>query len=120
LAEEGIEYSHFIALGDPKPGREAARAGEFELFRNIYSAHIETSAAQDSLRALIDLVQSAPTCLLCFERDPETCHRTIVAREVIEDTGFDVFNLFADDPERYVRHASKLPCFYPRESLTAA
>lgn len=120
LADEGIEYSHFIALGDPKPGREAARAGDFDLFRSIYGAHIETTPAQESLRELIDFVQDAPTCLLCFERDPETCHRTIVAHEVIEETGFEVFNLFADDPERYVRHAAKLPRFHSGEGLTAA
>ncbi len=120
LAEEGIEYSHFIALGDPKPGREAARAGEYDLFRAIYCAHIGTSAAQDSLRELVDYVQSAPTCLLCFERDPETCHRTMVAQEVTEETGFTIFNLFADDPERYVRHVEELPRFYPGEGLTAA
>jgi uncharacterized protein (DUF488 family) len=120
LAEEGIEYMHFIALGDPKPGREAARSGEYDLFRSIYGAHMETSAAQESLRDLIYFTQSAATCLLCFERDPATCHRTIVAQEVIEETGFEVFNLFADDPERYVRHASKLPRFHPREGLTAA
>jgi uncharacterized protein (DUF488 family) len=120
LADEGIEYEHFVALGDPKPGREAARAGEYDLFRTIYGAHIETLAARESLRDLVAFAQSAPTCLLCFERDPTTCHRTIVASEVIEETGFEVFNLFADDPERYVRHASKLPRFHPSEGLTAA
>jgi uncharacterized protein (DUF488 family) len=120
LAEEGIEYSHFVALGDPKPGREAARAGEFDRFRAIYSAHIQSSTAQESLRDLVDFVQLAPSCLLCFERDPEICHRTIVAQELIGETGFELVNLFADDPERYVRHASKLPRFYPREGLTAA
>jgi uncharacterized protein (DUF488 family) len=120
LADEGIEYSHFIALGDPKPGREAARAGDFDLFRSIYGAHIETTPAQEALRELVDFVQEAPTCLLCFERDPKTCHRTIVAHEVIEETGFEVFNLFADDPERYVRHAAKLPRFHSGEGLTAA
>ena len=120
LAEEGIEYSHFIALGDPKAGRDAARAGEYDQFRSIYGTHIETTAAQESLRQLVDLVQSAPTCLLCFERDPETCHRTIVAQALSEKTGFDIFNLFADDPERYVRNAAKLPRFHLGESLTAA
>ena len=120
LADEGIEYAHFVALGDPKPGREAARAGEYDKFRAIYGAHIETSEARSSLRDLVEFTQSAPTCLLCFERDPATCHRTIVAHEVIEETGFEVLNLFADDPERYVRHASKLPRFNPGEGLTAA
>jgi uncharacterized protein (DUF488 family) len=120
LAKEGIEYSHFVALGDPKPGREAARAGQYERFRAIYGAHLETSAARESLRQLLHFALAAPTCLLCFERDPETCHRSVVAQELIEETGYDIFNLFADDPERYVRHASKLPRFHPREGLTAA
>ena len=120
LASEGIEYQHFVALGDPKPGREAARAGEYALFRSIYGNHMATGEAQASLRNLVDFVQEGATCLLCFERDPQTCHRTIVAREVIEETGFELCNLFADDPERYVRHASKLPRFHSRESVTAA
>lgn len=120
LAEEGIEYLHFVALGDPKPGRDAARAGDFDGFREIYGAHILTAEAQDALRCLTEAVHDAPTCLMCFERDPAMCHRTIVAREVSEALGFDVFNLFADDPERYVRHAAKLPRFHPCESVTAA
>lgn len=120
LADEGIEYSHFVALGDPKPGREAARAGDFDLFRSIYGAHIETGAAQDALLELMDFVQTAPTCLLCFERAPETCHRTLVAQKVKGETGYKVFNLFADDPERYVRHSTKLPRFHSGQGLTAA
>lgn len=120
LAEEGIQYFHFVSLGDPKPGRDAARAGEFDRFRSIYGAHIKTDEAQSALRDLADTVQVAPTCLLCFERDPETCHRTIVAHEVSEEVGFDIFNLFADDPDRYVRIAAKLPRFHSGEGATAA
>ena len=120
LAEEGIQYLHFVALGDPKPGRDAARAGEFDLFRSIYVDHIKTDEAQNALRDLVDTVKVAPTCLLCFERDPETCHRTIVAHGVSEKTGFDIFNLFADDPDHYVRNAATLPRFHPGEGATAA
>ena len=94
LADEGIHYIHFVSLGDPKPGRDAARAGEFDLFRSIYGDHIQTEDAQCALSELAETVQTAPTCLLCFERDPETCHRTIVAHEVSGKTGFDIFNLF--------------------------
>lgn len=120
LADEGIEYCHFVKLGDPKPGREAARAGKFDLFRSIYGAHIATAPAQASLQELTDFTRSAATCLLCFERDPAECHRTIVAHSVIADTGFEIFNLYSDDPERYTRHASKLPRFNTGEGLTAA
>lgn len=120
LAEEGIAYVHFVDLGDPKPGREAARAGDFGLFRAIYARHLQSGEAQEALGDLIDIVQMAPTCLLCFERNPDECHRTIVAQEISGETGCDVFNLFADDPDRYVRNASKLPSFHTRESTTAA
>ena len=33
---EGIQCFHFIELGDPKPGRDAARAGLLDKFRVIY------------------------------------------------------------------------------------
>jgi uncharacterized protein (DUF488 family) len=31
LAEAGIEYVHYVDLGDPKPGREAAKSGNYLL-----------------------------------------------------------------------------------------
>lgn len=120
LAEEGISYIHFVALGDPKPGREAARSGNHELFVSIFNDHMATEPAQQALEELKEAVELAPTCLMCFERDPTTCHRTIVANSVTQSTGFEVFNLFADDPDRYVRNASKLPGFHTCESATAA
>ena len=60
-----------------------------------------------------------PTCLLCFERDPVTCHRSIVAEEMAA-SGFEVFNLYGDDPERYARHAHRMPRHDPREGAAAA
>ncbi|TGW07799.1 DUF488 domain-containing protein, partial [Mesorhizobium sp. M2D.F.Ca.ET.145.01.1.1] len=84
LEAEGIEYLHFIDLGDPKPGRDAARAGFFDKFRAIYSAHLDSDDAQSSLRELVVVAGEKPTCLLCFERDPVTCHRSIGAGAMTE------------------------------------
>jgi len=98
LAAEDIRYRHFASLGDPKPGRVAARAGDFETFRAIYDAHLDTAPARDGLRRLVADIRDAPTCLLCFERDPGTCHRAIVAQEVSRETGFRIQNLFAGAP----------------------
>jgi uncharacterized protein (DUF488 family) len=120
LESEGIEYLHFIDLGDPKPGRDAARAGLFKEFRAIYSAHLDSDNAQLSLKELVAAAGEKPTCLLCFERDPETCHRSIVAEEMVESMEFEVFDLYGDDPERYVRNASKLPRYHPREGAPPA
>ncbi len=119
LAEEGIEYLHFISLGDPKPGREAARSGLFDEFRAIYGAHLDSPAAQAALDELRAAVSELATCLLCFEREPSSCHRSIVASE-LSQAGMRVFDLYGDDPERYVRNASKVPRFNARQGAAAA
>jgi uncharacterized protein (DUF488 family) len=108
LEREGIIYAHFAELGDPKPGREAARAGRHREFRTLYTEHLSSTASQEVLRTLAKVVQSGRTCLLCFERDPNVCHRLIVAEHLKTD-GVQIFNLYGDSPDRYVRHASKLP-----------
>jgi uncharacterized protein (DUF488 family) len=108
LEAEGIAYVHFVELGDPKPGREAARAGLFDQFTRIYNAHLASQDARAALDVLEETARGAPVCMLCFERDPKTCHRTIVA-DRLKARGIEVVDLFGDDPGRYVRHASKLP-----------
>ncbi|TGP91228.1 MULTISPECIES: DUF488 domain-containing protein [unclassified Mesorhizobium] len=120
LEAEGIEYLHFIDLGDPKPGRDAARAGFFDKFRAIYSAHLDSDDAQSSLRELVVVAGEKPTCLLCFERDPVTCHRSIVAGAMTESAEFEVCDLYGDSPERYVRNAPRMPRYHPREGVAAA
>jgi uncharacterized protein (DUF488 family) len=119
LAEEGISYVHFIELGDPKAGREAARAGQYDEFRRIYAAHLSENQTQAALKSLTNVAEEMLTCLLCFERDPSVCHRSIVA-DCLKVTGMHVFDLYGDDPERYVRNATKLPGRDPRQGLAAA
>ncbi len=119
LEEEGITYAHLVNLGDPKPGREAARAGRYDEFQAIYNEHFEGAEAQAALETLSNIVGERPTCLLCFERTPENCHRSIIA-DSLRLSGLEVFNLYGDDPDRYVRHAAKLPRYHPREGASAA
>ncbi len=119
LAEEGIEYLHFMGLGDPKPGRDAARAGRYDQFRKIYGKHLSTDGAQVSLNELRRVVKVSATCLLCFERDPNVCHRSIVTHELTKD-GMEAFDLYGDDPARYVRNVKKLTSHHSREGAAAA
>lgn len=86
LNENDIEYIHLKGLGDPKEGREAARAGDYKKFVQIFSKHMKTSQAQSDLEIAIELVQDSQSCLLCFERKPEECHRTIVAETIAAGT----------------------------------
>ncbi len=119
LEAEGINYLHFVALGDPKPGREAARNGRMAEFQRIYRKHLATSEAAQALLELESVVWTSPSCLLCFERDPSVCHRSIVT-EKLSDSGVNVFDLFGDNPLAYVSHTEKLPSYHPRQSAAAA
>src|SRR5215472_4270367 len=76
LDERGIGYLHLRALGTPKEGRLAARAGRRdELFR-IYEKHLATPDARTEMDELAALAKSGKRiCLLCYERDPDGCHR---------------------------------------------
>lgn len=82
VSQCGIGYIHFRELGDPKLGREAAKAGRISEFRSIYNAHLRTPAAQEQLGDLAALSGTKRVALLCYEADPIDCHRTIVAREI--------------------------------------
>ena len=93
LAHQGIGYEHFIKLGTPKEGRQAARAGDGDLMRRIYCDEVlATEPAQEAFRQLEALAQEQPICLLCFERDPANCHRRVLAQRLAEK-GFETVDL---------------------------
>lgn len=87
LGAHGIGYVHLKGLGDPKPGREAARAGEYVLFRRIFGSHMATDVARRDLVRAVELVCEGPCCLMCFEHEHTNCHRSIVADHIVERTG---------------------------------
>lgn len=82
MEEAGIEYVHLRDLGDPKPGREAARRGDMQTFERVFRSHMETDRARAALRHAIRIASDSRACLLCFERDHCGCHRTIVAEKM--------------------------------------
>jgi uncharacterized protein (DUF488 family) len=117
LEAEGIVYVHFVELGDPKPGRDAARAGRYKEFRRVYSKHLDTAGAKVALQVLKETVEDESVCLLCFERDPAICHRRMIA-DRLKASGLEVFDLFGDEPGRYVRYVEKLPSRRSRQGNT--
>ena len=82
VSKAGIDYLHVKALGDPKPGRDAARAGNHDLFVEIFTHHLDGEVAQSALTELADTVRGKRICLTCFERHHEGCHRKIVAERL--------------------------------------
>jgi uncharacterized protein (DUF488 family) len=94
LREGGVDYRHFIELGTPKAGREAARGGDAATMRRIFCEQLATAPAQAAFEELATLAATQPVCLMCFERDPATCHRRVLA-ERLEERGFAAVDLFA-------------------------
>ncbi|MDR7038429.1 uncharacterized protein (DUF488 family) [Methylobacterium sp. BE186] len=94
LEEAGLGYAHLRELGTPKAGREAARAHDAALMRRIYCEEVlDTADGGLALEALAEMAARQPVCLLCFERDPERCHRRVLA-ERLAGHGFAVVDLF--------------------------
>lgn len=100
LADSGIQYLHLRDLGDPKPGREAARRGDHPGFLRIYTRHLAGTAAQTALAEASRQATAVRSCLLCFERDHDGCHRSIVADAMTAATGIRVTHLRVDPPAR--------------------
>jgi uncharacterized protein (DUF488 family) len=93
LAEEDIDYVHLRALGTPADGRAAARAGRHEDLKRIYAGQLELPEAIAEGAQMLDLAAEKPSALLCYERDPAGCHRTLLIDAVAPDA--EVVDLFA-------------------------
>jgi uncharacterized protein (DUF488 family) len=96
LAEVGIRYVSLKGLGDPKPGRDAARAGNYNDFRRIYRRHLETDVAQVDLKAVLELAYADNICMLCYEKNPTECHRSLVAGEMRRLGGLEIDHLYVE------------------------
>ena len=93
LQENGVRYVHLRELGDPKPGREAAKAGKHGLFVKIYEEHLVSRGAQSALVSLVEVALETRIALLCFEADAKSCHRSIVAARVADATNLRINHL---------------------------
>lgn len=93
LREAGIAYEHLRALGTPKEGREAARRGDMAGLRRVYAGQLELPEAQAEVAVLLDRAATEPTALLCYEREPAACHRSLLVAAVAPDA--EVIDLYA-------------------------
>ena len=93
LAEAGIDYVHLRALGTPADGRAAARAGRHEELERIYEGQLELPEAIAQSAQMKDLAAEVPSALLCYERDPAHCHRSLLLDAVAPE--FELDHLYA-------------------------
>lgn len=93
LKEAGIDYVHLKPLGTPPAGREAARKGDRAGLESVYAGQLEQPDAIVAAARMIELAGEAPSALLCFERDPAACHRSLLLAAVAPDA--EVVDLYA-------------------------
>jgi uncharacterized protein (DUF488 family) len=93
LQEAGIAYEHLRALGTPKEGRDAAKKGDRATLERVYAGQLELPEAQAAAALLLDRAAGQPTALLCYERAPEDCHRSMLLAAIAPRA--EVIDLFA-------------------------
>ena len=104
LAEAGIEYRHHKELAPTTELRrlqyreddrlgvgKRSRAELAPEYRRRYIREILDRADLDALVA--ELPADATSALLCVERDPEACHRSLVAERLAAEHGLPVAHI---------------------------
>ncbi len=94
LEQADIEYVHLKALGTPADGRAAARSGRHAELERIYAGQLELPEAIAQSALMLELAKERPSALLCMEREPAHCHRTLLLNAVAGDA--EVVHLYAD------------------------
>jgi uncharacterized protein (DUF488 family) len=78
LSSHGIEYIGFQKLGTPPAIRKPYKqSGDFTRLKRDYLAYLRTQGSE--IERLRELAAHGDCALLCFERDPSKCHRSILA-----------------------------------------
>lgn len=81
LQDHGIEYHHEPALGVPDSLRNELRdGGNLGDYLHQFGQYLET--CDDVLTEMLDLIKRRPCCLMCLEKNPAECHRSVVAKEL--------------------------------------
>lgn len=103
LEEAGIGYTHLKELAPTTELRELqyredARRGEGKRSRTVLSpayaqGYTDQILDRADLDPIVKWVGASAAALLCVERDPEACHRSLIAARLERDWGFSVENL---------------------------
>jgi uncharacterized protein (DUF488 family) len=106
LEEAGIGYSHLPELAPTTALRELQyredeRLGEGKRSRTALAPEYVRLYSEEildrvELEPIVRWVGASRGALLCVERDPEACHRSLIAARLELDWNFDVIDLRPD------------------------
>ena len=90
----GREYVHMVDLGCPKLVRDRYREdGNWKRYTDGFMKHLKTQ--DDAIAELSALAATSNCALLCYEADPNYCHRSMVASAVKDYCGARVTHIKA-------------------------
>lgn len=83
LADAGIAYEHSPPLGCPKPIRNRYKVdGDWSLYARDFRAYVRTQT--NLLQSLATDASEQRICMVCYEADPNFCHRSLIAEAAHE------------------------------------
>lgn len=83
LATVGIAYEHCPPLGCPKPIRNRYKVdGDWSTYARDFRAYIQTQ--ESLLQNLTTEAAKQRICMVCYEADPNFCHRSLIAEAAHE------------------------------------
>ena len=113
LAAAGIEY---VYSGDALGGRPAD-PGLYEGGRVRYERVTRTAAFRDAVERVAERADRDRVALMCAERDPLACHRTLLIAPALEARGAGVAHILADGALE--RHGETMDRLLARHGLAA-
>src|SRR5579871_611256 len=95
VLDADMNYLHLSSLGSPPALRQQLeRTGNYPMFFVAYHAYLaEYAQAKATLAQLAELARERRLCLLCRERDPHRCHRSVLAEQLSALVGQPVEHL---------------------------
>lgn len=116
LSRVGIDYQHERALGAPRQIRHRLR--EDGDLKRYFVDFREYLATQEPLLDQLARTLTGCVALLCFERNPAECHRSVVVAALAKRLKIDFLHLSvsSDDAQQAPAH----PRAHPRQGFPAA
>jgi uncharacterized protein (DUF488 family) len=104
LARTGIEYRHHKELApttelrhlqyDHDATQGVGKRSRSELGQEYQERYLQEILGRIDLGRLVhDLPSDGPAALLCVERDPEACHRSLIAQRLASEHAISTVNL---------------------------
>ncbi|MBW1814399.1 MAG: DUF488 domain-containing protein [Deltaproteobacteria bacterium] len=87
LSKNNIEYLGYPSLGAPKEMRDKLKVtGNYSNFFKKYRESLYSKGQQ--INELFGIIKAGKrTAFLCFEHDPDNCHRMVLAEKIKELSG---------------------------------